>query len=100
MSVGTAVTKKELDAAITGIGTDIHLAMKRATDFKYYLDGVLDADLTALTYSAEDIANLRTAVADIDQLSTVFRGAAALAVAKDFRTFLRRVWGFGVDRWT
>ncbi len=100
MSVGTTITKKELDAAITAIGTDIHLAMNRAAEFKYYLDGVLDEDLTTLTYSAGDIANLRTAVADINQMSTIFNGAASLAVAKDFRTFLRRVWGFGVDRWT
>lgn len=99
MSAGISITKNEIDQAISAIGQDMHMVMIRSVEFKYWLDGIPDGDLTTLGYTAGDIANLRTAVADCKQISDIFNGLANLSVAKDFRTFLRRVWGFGFDRW-
>lgn len=99
MAAGVPITKNQVDQAISAIGNDMHMVMIRSVEFKYWLDGIPDPDLTTMGYSAGDIANLRTAVADIKQISDIFNGLANLAVTKDFRTFLRRVWGFGFDRW-
>jgi hypothetical protein len=40
-------------------------------------------------------ADLKTAFADLTQLGTIWTGQAALPTAKDFRTFVRRLWGVG-----
>jgi hypothetical protein len=95
MSAGTQPSKADIDSAITSIGTGLNNAIVKATRFKFWLDGIADAELTTLGYNAADIANLRSTIADLGQLSNIYEGLATLAVVKDFRTFLRRVWGFG-----
>lgn len=93
MAVGITVTKAEVDNESGSAARDLHLAMRRAADFKAWLDGQGDPDLTALGYSAGDIANLRSAFGDALQIADIWRGAATLGAAKDFRTFLKRLAG-------
>lgn len=99
MSVGPNPSKLEIDSALGVVMTDLHMVMLRVVQLKFWLDGVPDADLTTLGYSSTDISNMRSAVADGNQIAGIFDGAATLAVAKDFRTFIRRVWGFGYQNW-
>jgi hypothetical protein len=95
MSVGLAVTKQELD---TRAG-DISRQFQRSFDDVLVLQGFLlatpDADLIALGYTADEVASLKTAFADLEQLARIWTGSDALPAAKDFRTFVRRLWGVG-----
>lgn len=89
------LTKRIIDQAAGKVAQDVNAAMTEIQAFKDYLDGQVDADLTALGYSAGDVANLRSALADLSQLRTIYLGTAALAAVKDFRVFARRIWGTG-----
>lgn len=93
--VGLSVTKNDLDLLAGSMARDLVVTVNRVASFKAWLDGQLDADLTALGYSAGDIANLRSAFVDAAQLATLFKGTATLGVAKDFAVFLKRLAGLG-----
>lgn len=96
MSVGITVQKSDVDNIVGAIGRDLNSVIGRVVQFKAWLDAQGDPDLTALGFGAGDIATLRSAVADAKQLADIFAGAAPLTDAKDFRTFLKRVWGLGL----
>jgi len=49
-----------------------------------------------LGYTVDDITKIRASVNDLHQLATIYSGAAALAVAKDFTTFGKYLWGTGL----
>lgn len=65
------------------------------TDLDAWLDTKSEGDLTTLGYTPGEVAQLKSAFADADELATIFEGIANLSVAKDFRAFLKLVWGFG-----
>jgi hypothetical protein len=54
-----------------------------------------DPELLELGYTADEVASLKTAFADLQQLGEIWTGAEALAAPKDFRTFVSRLWGVG-----
>lgn len=95
MPVGLPVTKQEID---TRAG-DIARAFQRAFDDVGTMQGFLlatpNADLVALGYTDQEVATLKTAFTDLAQLATIWTGNATLDVAKDFRTFVRQLWGVG-----
>ena len=93
MAAGIVVTKQEVDAAAGSIARDLHGIVARATELKAWLDGKTDADLIALGYVQADVDAIRSAFADAAQLGAIYNGSAALAVAKNFGTFLKRLAG-------
>jgi hypothetical protein len=93
--VGITLTKQSIDATSGSVAVAVDTALTRVRQFKYFLDGTVDADLVALGYTAAEVATLRSAYTDLDQLATVYQGGALLAVAKDFRVFARRLMGMG-----
>lgn len=95
MSVGLSIQKSSVDGEIGAIGRDLNLVVGRIINFKAWLDGQTDPDLVALGYSAPDIANMRSALGDAQQLANIYSGTATLTNVKDFRTFLKRLWGLG-----
>jgi hypothetical protein len=95
MSVGLAVTKSEIDARAGEISSAFQRAFDDVVVLKGFLDATVDADLIALGYTANEVAVLKTAWADLAQLGTLWTGAAALPAAKDFRVFARQLWGVG-----
>lgn len=95
MSVGLPVTKNELDERAGDLARTFQRAFDDVGTLKGYLDATPDADLELLGYTAQEIATLKTAVTDLGQLTTIWVGAAALPDAKDFRTFVRQLWGVG-----
>jgi hypothetical protein len=95
MSVGLAVTKTEIDKRAGDIASAFQRAFGDTATLAGYLNATIDADLVALGYSADEVASLKTAWADLVQLGTIWTGEADLPVAKDFRTFVRRIWGVG-----
>ena len=93
--IGLQPTKADVDYAAGQTAKLLQLTMNNIEKFKYWLDATSDGELTAFGYAAGDIATLRSAFADMQQLGGLYRGTTNLAVAKDFRTFARRVWGLG-----
>jgi len=95
MSVGNAPSKTEVDTRSGDISRAFQRAFNDVLTLKGYLDSTADADLIALGYTQDEVTSLKTAWNDLFQLSTIWTGQANLAAAKDFRTFVRRIWGVG-----
>lgn len=95
MSVGLPVTKLEIDTRAGDLARAFQRGFAQTETLKDYLDATLDADLIALGYTQAEVTNLKTAVNELHQLFTIWTGAANLASAKDFRTFVKRIWGLG-----
>lgn len=94
-SIGLALTKTELDSVMGATSRDVRLDLRRAADIKYVLDQKTDQSLIDLGYTAGEVAVIKSAFADLNQLNDIFNGSANLATAKDFRTFAKQVWGTG-----
>jgi hypothetical protein len=73
----------------------INVAFINIESTKAFLDTYVDADLELLGYEPNDIAVLRSAIDDLDQLRRVYEGLEDITPAKDFRTFAQRIWGTG-----
>jgi hypothetical protein len=95
MSVGLPVTKQEIDSRAGDIARSFQAAFDNVAILAMYLDATPDADLVTLGYSANEVATLKTAWVDLVQLGTIWTGAAGLPAPKDFRAFVRRIWGVG-----
>ena len=95
MSVGLSVTKSEIDARAGDIARRFQQNFEDVATMQGYLAGALEADLVALGYTPEDVALLKTAFADLAQLGRIWTGTEALAAPKDFRAFVKLIWGVG-----
>ncbi len=95
MSVGLPVTKLEIDNRAGDFARAFQRAFIQVGVMKAYLDATPDADLIALGYIQAEVTNLKTAVNELTQLSTIWNGVANLSVAKDFKVFVSRIWGVG-----
>jgi len=95
MSVGLPVSKSEIDSRAGDIARAFQSAFNDVAMLQQYLTATPDGDLVALGYTSGEVATLKTAYADLTQLGTLWIGAAALPAAKDFRTFVSRLWGVG-----
>jgi hypothetical protein len=95
MSVGLAVTKLEIDQRSGDCTRAFQRAFQQVATLKAYLDATVDADLIAMGYTQTEVTNLKTAITELNQLSTIWNGTANLSVAKDFKVFVSRIWGLG-----
>lgn len=97
MAVGILATKGEIDSRMGDIARGLQKVFKEHSILKGYLDANTEAALVALGYTAQDVAVLKSASADLQQLFDITYGRANLAAAKDFTTFLRQLWGVGAQ---
>src|SRR5262245_26639995 len=95
MAVGLAITKSEIDARAGDIARSFQREFENVATMQGFLESTPNADLEALGYSADEVASLKTAFSDLAQLGRIWIGAEALAAPKDFRIFVRRLWGVG-----
>jgi len=95
MSVGLPVTKSEIDARAGDIARGFQKAFEDVYTMQTYLEATPNPDLVALGYSDSDVAILKTAFVDLTQLAGIWAGIDALAAPKDFRAFVRQLWGVG-----
>ena len=95
MSVGLPVTKGEVDTRAGDLARSFQQAFENVATMQTYLEATPNADLVALGYTDQEVATLKTAFADLTQLTTIWTGTAALPAAKDFRIFVRQLWGVG-----
>jgi hypothetical protein len=95
MSVGLPVTKEEIDTRSGDIARVFQRAFGDVVTMQEYLLATTEADLVTLGYTPDEVASLKTAFNDLAQLGTIWIGTADLPAAKDFRVFVRRLWGVG-----
>jgi len=95
MSVGLPVTKDEVDTRAGDLARSFQKNFEDVATLKTFLDQRDQTALEALGYTPDEVATLKTAVADLAQLATIWAGQATLDPAKDFRTFVQRLWGVG-----
>jgi hypothetical protein len=95
MSVGLPVTKNEIDSRAGDIARAFQDHFGDVVTMQNFLTATVDADLVEMGYTADEVASLKTAFADLMQLGDIWRGAAPLPAAKDFRVFVSRLWGVG-----
>jgi hypothetical protein len=89
------LTKRSIDQTCGIAAQALNVAFLNIGNAKKFLDTAQNADLILLGYTQPDIDNLKSAMADLDQLRTVFLGQAEVSPAKDFTAFARRIWGTG-----
>ena len=95
MSVGLAVTKAEIDARAGDLARAFQKSFEDVATLQGYLEQTPNADLIALGYTDQEVATLKSAASDLSQLGRIFAGAEALAAPKNFRAFVRLLWGVG-----
>ena len=95
MSVGLPISKNEIDTRSGDLARTFQRAFQDVVTMQSFLLATPNADLEALGYSADEVATLKTAFADLQQLGEIWIGNEALAAPKDFRTFVSRLWGVG-----
>jgi isochorismate hydrolase len=95
MSPGLAVTKEEINTRAGDIARGFQRQFEDVITMQEYFLQTPDPDLIALGFTADEVATLKTAFTDLSQLGRIWAGAEALAAPKDFRTFVRRLWGLG-----
>lgn len=93
--INAFLNKSLVDQTVGNVSQNLNKAMRDVESTKQFIDVHDDAALTALGYESGDIANIRSALADLDQLRIIYEGGAALAQAKNFRTFSQRLYGTG-----
>lgn len=89
------LTKQSVDQTVGDATQQLNIAFDNIASTKVFVDVAQDADLEALGYTAADVATIRSALADLDQLGRIYRGIEALADPKDFTTFAKRLFGTG-----
>lgn len=98
MSVGIFPTKEQIDNNGGGLLKNVNDAIARAEAMNAWLAATPDATLLAAPYgySQGEINILKSAFSDMAILATVYRGTATQGSLKDFRTFAKLLWGFGI----
>ena len=90
-------SRQQLDALIRQATLGVRTALDNVGELKAQLDTIPDATLKGVgegyEYTADDVSNIRSSLADLEHLRQVANGAATQAGQSDFFTFPRRVWG-------
>ena len=93
--LNAALTKQSVDATCGDAAQALNIAFRDVEAAKAFLDVYQDAELESLGYSPTDVATIRSALADLDQLRRVYQGLEDVTPAKDFTTFSQRIYGTG-----
>lgn len=97
MSVGFTVTKGEIDSRVGDLARTFQKLFRDEVVLKSYFDSTTDPDLQALGYTLQEVATLKSAINDLDQLRLVAEGEQDITPAKDFTAFVRLLWGLGAQ---
>jgi hypothetical protein len=90
------LTKQQIYDNAGSVARELDRMFVRVQQYKAWLDTQTDSSLIS-SYGAvqPDLDILRSALADLEQLRTIYQGSVNLAVAKDFRAFSKQTFAFG-----
>lgn len=97
MPIGIIATKGEIDSRMGQLARDYQKLFRDLGILKTYFDATSNATLEGLGYTPGEVAVLKSAIADLNQLYDISRGAVNLPAVKDFQSFVRQLWGVGVQ---
>lgn len=91
------VSRQELDSRVNVLTVNLNNWFQQIKGMQIWLASKPDAELQAepYLYTATEVAQLKSAFADLDQLRQVYEGTATRTPAYDYRTFAKLVWGLG-----
>jgi hypothetical protein len=95
MSVGLPVSKDEINTRAGDTARAFQRAFVDAATMQLYLVATTEQQLIDLGFTANEVAVLKTAYNDLEFLGQIWTGTATLPALKDFRTFVRQLWGVG-----
>lgn len=91
-----AIDRNFINAQAIQLAKDLDKIFLRGQEFKVFLDGYPDGNMIAdFGYAQADINLLKSAIADVDALRLVYQGTTPQVSVKDFRLFLKQIWGLG-----
>jgi hypothetical protein len=93
--LNAALTKQTIDVTLGDAAQALNIAFLNVASAAAFLAPAQDEDLIALGYTPEDVANIRSAFADLDRLRRAYEGLEEVTPAYDFRTFSQRLYGTG-----
>lgn len=97
MAVGILVTKSEIDSRMGQLAQNYQKLFRDLAILKVYFDATPNNDLAPIGFSPAEVTIMKAAIADLNQLYDIARGAATLTIAKDFQANVRQMWGVGVQ---
>jgi hypothetical protein len=93
---GKALSRSDIDQAVGDAMLRINKDLNYVEAIRDGLQAYSDQEIKDLGYSDAEVATIRSALADMDQLWKIYKGAQPLTDPKDFRQFAKRLWGLGV----
>lgn len=95
---GRNVTRSDLDQAVGDATAALNKAMLQLDQLRDdFIRGKTAADLVLLGYTDEaEAQQIIDGINDTDQLFKIYKGSQPLAVAKDFRNQIKKLWGLGL----
>lgn len=94
---GARLSKDLIDDTLGAAARNLNVALHRVARLHHdFLQPIADQDLIDMGYSSGEVATLKSAFGDLNLLFEIYQGAQPQAEVKDFRTFAKRIWGFGV----
>lgn len=93
MAVGFGADKAAIDARAGHHAMTIRDTLDEAARVKTWLDGKTEAELVALGYTATEVATLKSAYTDLDNLRKIANGTQAQPTASNFLFWAARLVG-------
>lgn len=87
MSVGLPSDKNSIDSRAGSLAIALRDIFTQISRFEAWLAAQTDQSLINLGYTSTEVAQLKSAFTDLDQLRQVYEGTATRSPAYDYRTF-------------
>ena len=97
MAAGIILGPNDVNGQFGGVFRDLNSVMSRIVELYNWFQQTGTAGLEAAPYSfsTTDANDIASAINDAYQLYQLFTNAGTLTTSKDFRTFMKLLWGFG-----
>ncbi|GAA1915380.1 hypothetical protein GCM10009775_04840 [Microbacterium aoyamense] len=93
MAIGFSRTKQDFDQRAGSIALQLRDTLAHATRFRALLDTMTEQDLINLGYDASEVAILKSAFTDLDNLGKIANGQSTQAQANDFFFWAKQLVG-------
>jgi hypothetical protein len=97
MSMGITPSKAEIDLVAGTLAKELHIALRRASEFKQWMDAVASQTLIDLGYTGDEEYMFRQAFVKLDLLRQIYNGEASLPVATNLKTFPQMLFGIPME---
>jgi hypothetical protein len=91
--VGLPVTLESLNRELGTVCQQLDANFAQIEKLKEYSDNTSQEVIEGLGATADDAFLIKLIIQEMDQLRTIYKGQATLAVAKDFTEQARKAWG-------